>query len=122
MPAKKKTRTKAKKQQKKAPAGLDAALQKAEKSPKSEAAWDELEKIAAESQSPDDVAKLYRKVMSRDIAKRALRFHEEWCGDDPDAMSAVLGRILEIDPDAGVVDPADGAADPTGDDAGEGEA
>ncbi|MBW2263633.1 MAG: hypothetical protein JRG91_16850, partial [Deltaproteobacteria bacterium] len=100
MPAKKKTKTKSKKKAKKAPEGLEAALKKVEKSPRSAAAWDELEKLAAEQQSPDEVAMLYRKVMSKGIAKRALAFHEEWSGDDPDAMSGVLGRILEIDPGA----------------------
>lgn len=103
--SKSKAKTKAKAKGGKDPKGkdrLEAALKKVQGSPGSGAAWDSLEELAAELQKPDEVAELYRKLLGRSkgIAKRALAFHEEWFGDDPDAMAGVLNRILEIEPDA----------------------
>ena len=63
---------------------LKAALKKVEVNPNDEKAWDEVETIAAESQSPDGVADAYRAALRPGIkpdalaslGQRALRFAE----------------------------------------------
>jgi tetratricopeptide (TPR) repeat protein len=85
-----------------------AALDAVTVAPDSEEAWDHLESIAETLQRPDEVAAAYREAIDRDLpreawnklARRAAQFHDEWFGDNPEAMHAVLSRILERDPEA----------------------
>ncbi len=87
---------------------LAAALRAAENSPDSDDAWDHLESLADTQQQPDEVASLYRDILGRSLpaelrthlAERAVRFHEEWYGDQPQAITDLLLQILERDPGA----------------------
>ncbi|MCB9569212.1 MAG: tetratricopeptide repeat protein [Myxococcales bacterium] len=87
---------------------LAAALRAAESSPESDDAWDHLESLAESQQQPDEVAALYRDTLRRNLpegvrthlAERAVRFHEEWYGDQPAAITDLLIQILERDPNA----------------------
>ncbi|MBW2276917.1 MAG: tetratricopeptide repeat protein, partial [Deltaproteobacteria bacterium] len=93
--------------------GLDksfaAAIRAVESAWDSDDAWDHLEELAESLGRPEDVAKVYRDALEvshpadlRDqIAERAVGFHEEWFGDDPALMNEVLGRVIELDPEAG---------------------
>ncbi|MBX3250328.1 MAG: tetratricopeptide repeat protein [Myxococcales bacterium] len=73
-----------------------------------ESAWDQLEELAAESQRPDEVAALYREVLSQRLngqtasvlAQRAVQFHEEWFREDSPSLVEVLERVLQVDPTA----------------------
>lgn len=85
-----------------------AALKAASSSPESEHAWSHVEELAAEMQRPDDVAALYREVLERSlpdevrrqVAERAVGFHDEWFGDSRETMTKLLGRIIELDASA----------------------
>jgi tetratricopeptide (TPR) repeat protein len=87
---------------------FDNALKAAESDPGNRNAWDHLEEIAEQLQRPEDVAQLYRTVLSKtlesdtrdEVAQRAVGFHEEWLGDDLDGLVALLDRIFEMDPQA----------------------
>src|SRR5688500_4120261 len=76
--------------------------------PADEAAWYRDEELAGEQESPDEVAALYREVLSADLAKvvretlaqRAVQFHEEWFSEDSPGLAIVLARVLEHDPGA----------------------
>lgn len=85
-----------------------AALRAAQGSPQSEDAWDHLEELADSLQRPDEVALAYREALEAKLtpgvrarlSRRAVQFHEEWFGDNPEAMNGLLTRIIEIDPTA----------------------
>lgn len=85
-----------------------AALAAASAAPQSEDAWDHLEELADSLQRPDEVAAAYRSALEGDLerdvwtklSRKAAGFHEEWFGDDPEALNALLGMILERDPAA----------------------
>ena len=70
------------------------------------AAWDAVEGVAAELDSPDEVLAAYKRVLAGSLdsdraealGQRAARFHEEWFGQDPAGLSAILGRVLELAP------------------------
>ena len=70
------------------------------------AAWDAVEGVAAELDSPDEVLAAYKRVLAGSLeadraealGQRAARFHEEWFGQDPAGLSAILGRVLEVAP------------------------
>lgn len=87
---------------------LAAALRAAESSTDSDDAWDHLESIAESMQRPDEVAGLYRELLRGPLApatrgrlaERAVRFHEEWYGDQPGVITDLLAQILERDPSA----------------------
>ncbi|HFE45505.1 MAG TPA: hypothetical protein ENJ18_08425, partial [Nannocystis exedens] len=87
---------------------LAAALRAAESTPDSDDAWDHLESLAEGQQEPDEVAALYRDILRRSLpaglrahlAERAVRFHEEWYGDQQQAITDLLLQILERDPGA----------------------
>jgi tetratricopeptide (TPR) repeat protein len=87
---------------------LATAIQAAKSSKDSEEAWDDLEKLADSLQRQEEVAAVYVETLSPKLpknlfdrlSKRALRFHEDWFGDDPKAMSNIVTRIIEIDPKA----------------------
>jgi predicted Zn-dependent protease len=84
---------------------LSRALDAVRKRPEDFAAWDELESLAAEAQSPEPVADLYPEVLSRELSpvslkrlgERALRFCEEWFGDEAPQMQSVLLKVFELD-------------------------
>ncbi|MBN1653606.1 MAG: tetratricopeptide repeat protein [Deltaproteobacteria bacterium] len=70
--------------------------------------WDEVEELADTLQRPTDVKELYRSVLETDlstslaseIGQRAVRFQEDWYGEDSADLPELLLRILEIDPNA----------------------
>jgi len=85
-----------------------AALRAVELAPQNEDAWNHAEDLAEDLERPDDVANTYRNLLEHDlkgdhwsfVAKRAADFFDAWYGDDPDAMSGLLLRIIERDPQA----------------------
>ena len=85
---------------------LTAALRAAESAPEGDDAWDHLESIAESLQRPDEVSGLYRELLRGPLApatrghlaERAVRFHEEWYGDQPGVITDLLVQILERDP------------------------
>jgi cytochrome c-type biogenesis protein CcmH/NrfG len=87
---------------------LKAALKKVEVNPNDEKAWDEVETIAAESQSPDGVADAYRAALRPGIkpdalaslGQRALRFAEEWYAGEASVVTDLLETMLKLDPTA----------------------
>jgi len=87
---------------------FEAAIAAARETPEQEETWDQVEALAGELDSPDDVADLYREVLGRElspeladqIGERAASFFEEWFGDDPTGLAAVLSRVLELNSDA----------------------
>src|SRR5687767_4663825 len=87
---------------------MPAAVEAAIAAPEKDDAWNRLEDLAASAQRPDEVADAYRTVLSCDLSRaaagkigqRAVRFLEEWFGDDPQVLASVLERVLAIDPEA----------------------
>jgi len=85
---------------------LQEAIEAARANPEDEAAWDRVEDLAGDLQAPEDVATLYRDVLTADLdeeqreelAQRAVQFHEEWFAEDSPALAQMLERILELDP------------------------
>jgi len=85
-----------------------AALAAAESEPREEEHWDLLEEMAEQSQRPDEVGALYRKVLSQDLGaelaetlgQRAAGFHEEWFAEDSPYLGEVLQRVLQLNPEA----------------------
>jgi len=87
---------------------FDSALKAARNSPESEDAWAHLEELADTLQRPDEVAEAYRELLDskldaahRDaLSQRAVSFHEEWFGDVPEQMHALLSGIIARDSSA----------------------
>jgi tetratricopeptide (TPR) repeat protein len=87
---------------------FSAAQRAAETAPSSDDAWDHLEELADKLSQPDPVAELYRSVLEtklntevfRNVAERAVQFHDEWFGDTPDKIAALLSRIIELAPES----------------------
>ncbi|HUS64223.1 MAG TPA: hypothetical protein VMZ28_06755, partial [Kofleriaceae bacterium] len=86
---------------------LASAIAAAEKSPTDDAAWDNVESIAAKLDSPDDVAAAYVRALgdkmsaeaAEALGQRAARFHDEWYGQDASGnLAQLLGRVLELAP------------------------
>lgn len=85
-----------------------AALRAAKSALDSDDAWDHLEELADKLQRPDEVAELYSSLLSGKLpaeqrtrlSKRAVQFHDEWFGDNAEAMHELLSRILAADPAA----------------------
>ncbi|HEU5058806.1 MAG TPA: hypothetical protein VFU21_19870, partial [Kofleriaceae bacterium] len=85
---------------------LNKAIEVAVHAPGEDAAWDAVEAIAAELDSPDEVLAAYKRVLAgsmdadraEQLGQRAARFHEEWFGQDPAGLSAILGRVLALAP------------------------
>ncbi|HET6581896.1 MAG TPA: hypothetical protein VFG69_00590, partial [Nannocystaceae bacterium] len=89
-------------------ASYAAALKACRATPDDPEVWARAEAQADALQRPDELGALYREVLEKplsralraDLAQRAVQFHETWFGGDPEAMAAVLGRIVEHDHDA----------------------
>ncbi|MBT8493106.1 MAG: hypothetical protein KJO07_08610, partial [Deltaproteobacteria bacterium] len=87
---------------------FEAALAAARENPQQEEVWDDVEGLAAELDSPDEVAALFKEVLQEDLSpeladqlgERAAGFFEEWFGDDPTGLAEVLGRVLELNSEA----------------------
>ena len=87
---------------------LVAAIAAAESEPQNEEHWDLLEELAEEMQRPDEVGAAYRKVLATNLSaeladslgQRAAGFHEEWFSEDSPFLGEVLGRVLELNPEA----------------------
>jgi tetratricopeptide (TPR) repeat protein len=85
-----------------------AALKAARGALDSDDAWEHLEELADKLQRPDEVAELYAELLGGKptaeqrtrLSKRAVQFHDEWFGDNPQAMLELLSRILAADPEA----------------------
>lgn len=85
-----------------------AALQAVRAAPEQADAWTHAEELADALQRPDDLAAAYREVLEgqlarpvrHEVARRAVKFHDEWFGDNADAMAQLLDRIVELDPEA----------------------
>jgi uncharacterized protein (TIGR02996 family) len=85
---------------------LDAALEAARQHPEDADTLDALERIAGDLQSPEPVAELYLQLVDgarsasqkRGYGERALRFCDEWFGDDAPLVQAVLHKMFELDP------------------------
>lgn len=81
---------------------FEVAISQVRENPNDDAVWDRLEEIAAEAQTPDEVASLYRELLPSaidrdflsDIGQRALNWHEEWLGEDASETIALLDTIL----------------------------
>lgn len=69
--------------------------------------WDAVEALGERAGRADDVAALYRDVLAQDLAptaigavgRRAAAFIEEWFPGDDGQLSAVLRRVLAVQPD-----------------------
>ena len=85
---------------------LRAALRAARERPTDFVVWDVLETQAANAQAPEPVTELYVEVLQGDFSpasqkklrERALRFSEEWFGDDAPQMQALLVKVFELEP------------------------
>jgi tetratricopeptide (TPR) repeat protein len=85
-----------------------AALAAVRAAPERPEAWSHAEELADALQRPDDLATAYREVLEgqlarpvrHEVARRAVKFHDEWFGDNTDAMAQLLDRIIELDPEA----------------------
>src|SRR5687768_245506 len=72
-----------------------------------DAAWDRLEEAAGKEDKPDEVAAAYREALrtvepelADRLGQRAVRFAEEWFGQDSTALAEILARVVELDPRA----------------------
>lgn len=89
-------------------ASYAAALKACRATPDDADVWARAEAQADALQRPDELGALYREVLEKplaralraELAQRAVQFHETWFGGDPEAMAAVLGRIVEHDHEA----------------------
>ncbi|MEZ4448532.1 MAG: tetratricopeptide repeat protein [Nannocystaceae bacterium] len=87
---------------------LDVAMAAIRNSPAQWSIWDRAERLSVTLQRTDEVATLYREILAGELpgdvaltlAERAARFHEEWSGDDPGALVAVLQKVLSLAPTA----------------------
>jgi tetratricopeptide (TPR) repeat protein len=87
---------------------FQAALRAAELAPASDDAWAHVEDLVEQLGRPDELAALYRQLLERKLppetwsrlSERAAQFHEAWFGEAPDRITALLGRIVELDPEA----------------------
>ncbi|MDB4989756.1 MAG: Membrane protein in colicin uptake-like protein, partial [Myxococcaceae bacterium] len=90
---------------------LERALHAARERPSDFVVWDALEAQAARAQAPEPVTELYVEVLQseqsraslRMLRERALRFSEEWFGDDAPQMQTLLVQVFETEPHDDVV-------------------
>ncbi len=85
---------------------LEEAIATVTANPKKVNVWDRLEELASELDDPESVAAAYKTCLQKklrakravEIGRRAVHFHREWFGDDPDGLRTLLTRVLELDP------------------------
>jgi tetratricopeptide (TPR) repeat protein len=85
---------------------LKEAVRAAKQAPHAASAWEDVERLAAKHDAPDDVIALYREVLAgqigADVAEmigtRATAFCDEWFGDDPATLEALLARVIVLAP------------------------
>jgi tetratricopeptide (TPR) repeat protein len=87
--------------------GAAPLLERVRQNPGDDEAWDELDDIARNNDLPDDVSRLYRETLARDLTpdiasslgRRAVAFHDEWF-EDPAFVLQILKRVLDLEPRA----------------------
>ncbi|MDJ0765567.1 MAG: tetratricopeptide repeat protein [Myxococcota bacterium] len=87
---------------------FEAAIQSVNDAPENVAAWEYLEHLAETQQRQEDAAKTYLDAISAKppagireaLFEGALRYYDEWFGDDAQAMNQVLSKIIDVDPKA----------------------
>src|SRR5690606_19413800 len=70
--------------------------------------WDRLEELASTEDRPDEVAAAYRDALrgklepdaAEELGQRAVRFSEEWFGQEPATLADILARVIELSPGA----------------------
>jgi tetratricopeptide (TPR) repeat protein len=75
-------------------------------SPHAVSAWEEVEALAADLDRPDEIVKLYNQALGGQvepqiaemIGERAGGFCDEWFGDDPAILEAILVRVTALAP------------------------
>ena len=75
-------------------------------SPHAVSAWEEVERLAAELDRPDDIVELYTAALGGQvepqvaemIGERAGAFCDEWFGDDPSILEKILARVTALAP------------------------
>lgn len=75
-------------------------------SPHAVSAWEEAESLAATLDRPDDIVGLFNTTLEYNlepevaemIGNRAVRFCDEWFGDDPKILEKMLARVLALSP------------------------
>src|SRR5262245_12034827 len=85
---------------------LTLAMAEAERAPGREDFWVKAEELAAADQRPDEVARLFTKVLRgakdpalvESVGKRAVRFHDEWFGAETKGLEGILERVLAAVP------------------------
>lgn len=85
---------------------LESAIAVAVRAQDDDSAWDAVETLAGDLDDPDTVAAAYQGVLDEDldeeqaegIGRRAVRFREEWYGQDTAGLAAVLRRVLALAP------------------------
>lgn len=85
---------------------FDQAAAAVKTAPQSMSAWDQAEELARSADKPDDMIALYRDVLQKGlepqvvemIGERAASFCDEWFGDEPKVVEALLGRVLDLAP------------------------
>src|SRR5258708_39850602 len=87
--------------------GAAALLERVRQNPADDEAWDELDEIARKSDAPDDISRIYRETLARDLSsevadslgRRAVSFHDEWFEEQTFVLQ-ILKRVLELGPHA----------------------
>ena len=90
------------------PVNLESAIAVAVRAQDDDGAWDAVEALADDLEDPDAVSAAYQRVLDEDldeeraeaIGQRAVRFREEWFGQDIAGLALVLRRVLELAPDS----------------------
>lgn len=85
---------------------LVEALDTVRSDPENLSSWEALEEVAGDAQKFEEVAALYREVLSQALSRsaqetlseRAVAFIEEWYGEDAPELVDILNRVLEISP------------------------
>ena len=75
-------------------------------SPHAVSAWEQVEALAADLDRPDDIVSLYNETLVSEvepqiaemIGERAGGFCDEWFGDDPSILEAILVRVTALAP------------------------
>ncbi|MCU0662961.1 MAG: tetratricopeptide repeat protein [Myxococcota bacterium] len=88
---------------------FESVLAQARKNSEDLRAWESLESLVVSNDETQEVAKLYREVLDSklsekarlELSRRAVRFHDEWFGDDLDVIINLLRAVCETTPKSG---------------------